>query len=61
MGSKNQDITTREVEIMGTKCGANHQVRKLHITAMNRHFGGYFREFKELRFNLSMIRRWRWV
>ncbi|KAF5783167.1 hypothetical protein HanXRQr2_Chr11g0504771 [Helianthus annuus] len=62
MGSKKQDITSREVEIMGTKCGANHLVTKLQITAMklqitamNCHFSGFFREFKGLRFNLSKI------
>ncbi|KAJ0871877.1 hypothetical protein HanRHA438_Chr11g0517441 [Helianthus annuus] len=40
---------------MGTKCGANHLVTKLQITAMNCHFSGFFREFKGLRFNLSKI------
>ncbi|KAJ0809130.1 hypothetical protein HanPI659440_Chr01g0011301 [Helianthus annuus] len=45
---------------MDTKCGANHQVKKLHITAMNCHFSGYFREFKGLRFNLSKI-QWSWL
>ncbi|KAJ0510661.1 hypothetical protein HanPSC8_Chr11g0486411 [Helianthus annuus] len=55
MGSKKQDITSREVEIMGTKCGANHLVTKMQITAMNCHFSGFFREFKGLRFNLSKI------
>ncbi|KAJ0956898.1 hypothetical protein HanPSC8_Chr01g0020951 [Helianthus annuus] len=40
---------------MGTKCGANHLVTKLQLTAMNCHFSGFFREFKGLRFNLSKI------
>ncbi|KAM0030838.1 hypothetical protein Hdeb2414_s0017g00501611 [Helianthus debilis subsp. tardiflorus] len=40
---------------MGTKCGANHLVTKLQLTAKNCHFSGFFREFKGLRFNLSKI------
>ncbi|MFS7928708.1 hypothetical protein Hanom_Chr04g00323951 [Helianthus anomalus] len=43
---------------MSTKCGANHQVRKLQITAMNCHFCGYFRELKWLRINLNRIQWW---
>ncbi|KAM0047585.1 hypothetical protein Hdeb2414_s0008g00265031 [Helianthus debilis subsp. tardiflorus] len=30
-------------------------------TVNNRHHSGYFCEFKGLRFNLSMIRRWRLI